>query len=135
MNLSRVEAASTAATVPEQTSSLPGNDRLTSEEQMAFRECCRQLESPTPGTRRRAVERLGYFGPAATAALRRALIDLDTKVQVAAVKSITNVGGAEGYELLLEALRSDLLKVREAAALELGEVGNADAIGPLIAAY
>lgn len=135
MSLGRVEATSTAATTPEHTASPGGNGRLTGAEETAFRACCRQLESPTPGTRRRAVEHLGDFGPAASGALRRALIDLDPEVQVIAVESIVRIGGSEGYQLLLEALRSDAFKVRVAAARALGEVGRADAIGPLTAAY
>jgi HEAT repeat protein len=114
---------------------VPGRAMLVAEHAPEFRECCRQLQSPTPSTRRRAAARLGDFGVVAIAPLRRALVDLDVEVQVAAVGSVGKIGGDEGYQLLLEALQSSELKVRIAAAQLLGEVGRADAIGPLIAAY
>lgn len=111
------------------------NRELTAEELLAFRECCRQLQSPTPRTRRRAAERLGDLGPAAFEPLRRALIDLDVEVQVAAVGAISRIGGSECHELLLVALESDQLKTRTAAANMLEEVGGVESIAPLIRAY
>jgi len=131
MNVSLAELASAST----ETSSVPYQAGLTDAELRAFRECCRNLQSPTPCTRRLAAERLGDLGPTAVAALRRALMDLDIEVQVAAVEAMGKIGGDEGYQLLLEALQSNELRVRIAAAQLLGEVGRADAIGPLIAAY
>jgi hypothetical protein len=78
---------------------------------------------------------LGDLGPAGLDLLRQASFDLDVEVQVAVIRSIAKVGGAASHELLLEALKSDQLQARVAAAEALSERGGKEVVLPLIDAY
>lgn len=100
-----------------------------------FRECCRQLQNPTPRTRCEAVRRLAAFGTLALEPLQRAVVDLEVEVQLAALQSLREIGGPGAVSLLMQAVRSDNAAVRLAAAEGLGELGGEEALEPLKSAY
>jgi len=88
----------------------------------AAREYANELKSSrNPAVRRAAIDLLrGLAGDAALPELRQMLDDADEQVQREALRAIVQVGTAEAYQLLEQALKSGAAHTREAIMQALG---------------
>lgn len=111
------------------------NEEQARQRSMDFRECCRQLRSPTPRTRVQATKALAEFGTLALEPLQLALVDLEAEVRLAAIHSLTAIGGPLATGLLIRAVQDDQRQTRVAAAEALGVLGGEEALKPLKDAY
>lgn len=100
-----------------------------------FRKCRRQLRSPTPHTRVQATKALTEFGTLGLEPLQLALVDLEPEVRLAAVHSLSVIGGPLATSHLIRAVQDDHLPTRVAAAEALGVLGGEEALEPLRGAY
>jgi HEAT repeat protein len=92
------------------------------------------LTDPADSVRRAAANALGEFGdPAASPALRRALDDESTTVQLWVIKSIGRLRDRESVERLTGFLDSPNWGYRSYAAQALGDIGDQRATEPLLA--
>jgi phosphohistidine phosphatase SixA len=88
----------------------------------AAREYANELKSSrNPAVRRAAIDLLrGLAGDAALPELRQMLDDSDSQVQREALRAIVQVGTAEAYQMLEQALRSGAAHTRDAIMQALG---------------
>ena len=88
----------------------------------AAREYANELKSSrNPAVRRAAIDLLrGLAGDAALPDLRQMLDDQDSQVQREALRAILQVGTAEAYQMLEQALKSGVAHTRDAITQSLG---------------
>ena len=88
----------------------------------AAREYANELKSSrNPAVRRAAIDLLrGLAGDAALPDLRQMLDDSDSQVQREALRAIVQVGTAEAYQMLEQALKSGAAHTRDAIMQALG---------------